>query len=253
MQYNISVNQKKFQDHFPALDLIDAAIYDFIRQFMAGGRIKNISHDGKQYYWISYKYIIDSLPIIGITSKRGIYKRMCRLFEHGLLEPHPENQSMAQAFFTKGEFFDVPVFDSGDDFDPTPRNAGSDPLGTRVPTPMNAGSDYPSTNPLTINPNTNHINAQFAEFWNLYDKKVDKRKSYQKFKRLTDSERKAVLDHVPKYVKATPDRQYRKNPVTYLNGRVWEDEELPVADAGNKQGKQDQDNVQKQSRLYTEL
>jgi hypothetical protein len=33
--------------------------------------------------------------------------------------------------------------------------------------------------------------------------------------------------HIPLYVAATPDKKYRKNPYTYLNSRMWEDEELP--------------------------
>lgn len=32
---------------------------------------------------------------------------------------------------------------------------------------------------------------------------------------------------MPRYVAATPERRYRKNPLTYLNGKCWQDEETP--------------------------
>jgi hypothetical protein len=35
-----------------------------------------------------------------------------------------------------------------------------------------------------------------------------------------------IIKAVPKYVKDTPDIKYRKNPLTWLNGRYWEDEPI---------------------------
>ena len=63
-----------------------------------------------------------------------------------------------------------------------------------------------------------------TEFWNPYDKKVHKPDSYKKWDRLNEKDKQAIALHVPKYVEAQPDKQYRKNPVTYLNNRGWEDE-----------------------------
>lgn len=68
------------------------------------------------------------------------------------------------------------------------------------------------------------LDADFIEFWNLYDKKRDKDKCQKKWKRLNKDEKVRIFKHVPRYVAATPDKQYRKNPLTYLNGRCWEDE-----------------------------
>jgi len=65
---------------------------------------------------------------------------------------------------------------------------------------------------------------EWSEFWDTYGKKVDTKKCKEKFQRLKPDEVSAILAHVPKYVKATPDVKYRKNPLTYLNGRGWEDE-----------------------------
>ena len=67
----------------------------------------------------------------------------------------------------------------------------------------------------------------FDDFWNAYDKKTDRAACEKKWNALKSSEQEAILKHVPMYVAATPDKKYRKNPQTYLNGRTWEDEDLP--------------------------
>lgn len=64
----------------------------------------------------------------------------------------------------------------------------------------------------------------FDEFWNLYDKKVGKTKAANLWFRLTSKEKHACLDYVPKYKAAQPDKQYRKNPETFLRNKCWNDE-----------------------------
>jgi len=67
-------------------------------------------------------------------------------------------------------------------------------------------------------------NSDFNLFWNLYDKKMNKVKCYQVWRRLDDTEKKKVLAVLPDYIKSTPDKQFRKNPLTYLRNKSWEDE-----------------------------
>ena len=64
----------------------------------------------------------------------------------------------------------------------------------------------------------------FEEFWNTYDKKNDRGACEKKFGKLTEKEKELIWGHVPKYVLSTPDKQYRKNPETYLNNKCWNDE-----------------------------
>jgi len=74
------------------------------------------------------------------------------------------------------------------------------------------------------NNNTNALNISFEDFWNLYDKKVDRKSAESKWKNLTDDEREKSMLHIPNYIKATQDKQYRKNPDTYLNNKSFNDE-----------------------------
>ncbi|WP_372857564.1 hypothetical protein [Pseudoalteromonas sp.] len=70
----------------------------------------------------------------------------------------------------------------------------------------------------------NAINDRFSEFWDLYDKKVDSTKCKAKFSKLNESEIDLLFTKLPAYIKSTPDKQYRKNPITWLNGKCWNDD-----------------------------
>jgi hypothetical protein len=78
-----------------------------------------------------------------------------------------------------------------------------------------------------ITPSTPVDLERFDLFWIAYGKKTGKKDCILKWNRLTKDDHDAILEHVPKYVTATPDLKYRKNPLTYLNQKAWEDEFLP--------------------------
>lgn len=69
------------------------------------------------------------------------------------------------------------------------------------------------------------INVEFEAFWNLYDKKVgDKDKIVKKWNALSDHEREAAMEYIPKYISSRPEKQFRKDPSTFLNNKSWNDE-----------------------------
>ena len=75
---------------------------------------------------------------------------------------------------------------------------------------------------ITINEN---INIDFEWFWNDYDKKVgDKQKLKKKWNKLTDDERQNAMNYLDLYKQSVPDKQFRKNPETFLNNKSWNDE-----------------------------
>jgi hypothetical protein len=65
---------------------------------------------------------------------------------------------------------------------------------------------------------------EFEIFWNSYGKKVDRVKCEKAWKKLKKQEIDKILETVNRYVGANPDIQYRKNPLTYLNGKCFNDE-----------------------------
>lgn len=75
----------------------------------------------------------------------------------------------------------------------------------------------------------NNINIEFDVFWDLYDKKVgDKSKLKKKWEALTDEERQKAIIHIPLYKKAKTDKQFRKDPQTYLNNKSFNDEIIGI-------------------------
>ena len=73
--------------------------------------------------------------------------------------------------------------------------------------------------------NKNTVNIEFEKFWDLYNYKVgSKSKVLKKWESLTDLDRGMIMEHLPHYVKSTPDKQFRKHPATYLNNQGWFDE-----------------------------
>jgi len=75
---------------------------------------------------------------------------------------------------------------------------------------------------ITINED---INIDFEWFWNEYDKKIgDKQKLKKKWNKLTDEERQNAMNYLDLYKQSVPDKQFRKNPETFLNNKSWNDE-----------------------------
>jgi hypothetical protein len=68
------------------------------------------------------------------------------------------------------------------------------------------------------------INISFSEFWNAYGKKEGKSPCEKKWKLLSNEDRQNIMAILPSYIARTPNIVYRKNPSTFLNQRVWEDE-----------------------------
>jgi hypothetical protein len=95
---------------------------------------------------------------------------------------------------------------------------------------QNAFSQNETTIPninTDINTDIKHYD-DFNVFWETYNKKVDKKRTFSKWKRLTKKDRSDILEMLDKYIEATPNPKYRKNPLTFLNGEVWKDEVIEL-------------------------
>ena len=107
----------------------------------------------------------------------------------------------------------------------------------------------PNQEPLTNNHQPLTINQEpiiaFDEFWEAYDKKVDRTKCLAKWEKLSEQQHQEIMSNVHAYVAANNVKQYRKNPLTYLNGECWLDEIITSQPTKNNQGLQDA----KQSKL----
>ena len=65
----------------------------------------------------------------------------------------------------------------------------------------------------------------FESFWDLYDKKVgDKTKLIKKWNIFTSESQELILQFIPKYKLANPNKKFRKDPSTFFNNKSWLDE-----------------------------
>lgn len=80
----------------------------------------------------------------------------------------------------------------------------------------------------------NEALLMFDVFWKLYGKKVDKEKCIKAWKKIPKQQHAFIYERARLYVKSTPEVKYRKNPLTWLNGKCYNDE---ISEEKNTNGK----------------
>jgi len=75
----------------------------------------------------------------------------------------------------------------------------------------------------------------FDDFWNFYNKKTDRKKCEPKWNKLKQDTKESIMQHLEQYIPSTPDKTYRKDPSTYLNGEAWNNEIIKTTQNGTGQ------------------
>lgn len=65
------------------LDMVDIMLVDWFVSFSASGKMECKINDNNPYFWISYKKIIEDLPILGLA-ERGVGRRFSELSDKGI-------------------------------------------------------------------------------------------------------------------------------------------------------------------------
>lgn len=118
MKYNININQRAIVEMGFDLDLVDAAIIDFIHSWVVQGGILKKDFYDNTYYWLDYKYMAKEMPLLGIKSKDGVYRRLKKICNQGILIPHPHNQASGKPYFAFGPKFKHLLFKNASDENP---------------------------------------------------------------------------------------------------------------------------------------
>jgi predicted phage replisome organizer len=69
-----------------------------------------------------------------------------------------------------------------------------------------------------------YSNVTFEKFWIAYDKKVGRKAAMAQWSKIKPSDYDAIMEHVPRYVRAQPDKKFRVDPERYLKHCKWTDE-----------------------------
>ena len=91
-----------------------------------------------------------------------------------------------------------------------------------------------------LSKNTEIVNispAGFEDFWNLYDKKVGRPKAEKLWAKLSEKEKADCMAYIPLYKQAQSDKQFRKNPETFLRNKAFYDE-IVIRDSKDQQRSQ---------------
>ncbi len=206
------------------LNISDAAVLRFIIDFYHSGKMKKIIMKNHEYVWVNYKYISQNLPILnqGFKSKtdrankRRVTSCINNLSASGIIEKKVVKN-------ITGTFIYIRIID--EEYSKYLHNhEDGNPVTTTKVTPVTT-TMVTKDSSININSSINDsISIEFEKFWNMYDKKSGRKKCLPKWKKLKDVDKEKIFQTLPTYIKSTPDKQYRKNPSTYLNNESWNDE-----------------------------
>ena len=153
MKYNISINQfAAVRNGFAKnLDLIDLAIFDFIKDFANSSKCVKVQTQEGTYFWISHKLVMEQMPLLKIKTKRGLMKRIDNLINAGILRKHPDSNRYNKTLYSFGENYDLLVFANEDlqtttkddtyEQKFTPKNENSYTYEQKFGGPMNKSSE----------------------------------------------------------------------------------------------------------------
>ncbi|WP_259336467.1 replication protein [Staphylococcus chromogenes] len=173
------------------------------------------NYDGKKWIYNSYPKWIEQFPF---WSESTIKRTITSLEKQNLV--HVGNYNKAGFERTKWYSINYTTLNklmtrpSGQN-DPTMRSNWHDGIGQNDPTNT---IDYTETSSETNNNSATDVTQErFDEWWNLYNKKIDKKKAYSLFKStLKKYDFETVMNGTREYLKTITDKQYQKYPKTFL-------------------------------------
>ncbi|WP_241955553.1 replication protein [Staphylococcus chromogenes] len=173
------------------------------------------NYDGKKWIYNSYPKWIEQFPF---WRESTIKRTITSLEKQNLV--HVGNYNKAGFDRTKWYSINYTTLNklmtrpSGQN-DPTMRSNWHDGIGQNDPTNT---IDYTETSSETNNNSATDVTQErFDEWWNLYNKKIDKKKAYSLFKStLKKYDFETVMNGTREYLKTITDKQYQKYPKTFL-------------------------------------
>jgi hypothetical protein len=125
---------------------------------------------------------------------------------------------------------------------PSPNVDTPPPLTQHPPSPSTLAHIYKDNNKEKIKVKNTEIDEEFELFWKSYDKNIDRKKTFIKWKLISKKDKVKILEVIDDYVKATPEQRFRKNPYNYLSSEGWNDTIIPPFNPDQKMERKPIDN-----------
>ena len=150
MKYTILINQYAAVNSGLDLDLIDLAIFDFIKDFANCSNCVKMHTPEGIYFWISHKLILDAMPLLNIKTNQGLIKRIDNLIRAGILQKHPNCELYNKTLYCFGENYELLTFTEKGTYlligVDTPKQKFTPPLNKSLEEPINESLGYNSNN-----------------------------------------------------------------------------------------------------------
>lgn len=110
MQYTITINQLAVIRLGLKLDVVDMAVFDYIKNFVNSSKCERLHLNGETFFWISHNKIIEDMPILGINTSAGVIKRINKLIDAELIERYPDCDKIRRTYYKFGRNYDRMLF-----------------------------------------------------------------------------------------------------------------------------------------------
>ena len=110
-KYTILINQFSVIENGFDLDIIDLALFDYIKDFSGSNSCSKIATPEGTYFWLSHSKIIQDMPLLKIKTKTGIIKRLSNLIKEGIFEKHPNCELYGKTLYKTGVNYDCLIFE----------------------------------------------------------------------------------------------------------------------------------------------
>ena len=222
----ITKQNKPQMHHFNVEDAMKygvekAVVLSNIRFWLNSNKNKDLSavkHDG--YYWM-YNTAKDMSNVLPYFTQSKVQRLLKQLEDEGVLIVGNYNKFKYDRtkWYTLSEF----TYDDNCSTQTPELTIGNEQIEQPI--------QDSKTNTKTNNKIDTSINIPFSDFWDKYDYCKGKKSDVEaKWIALSDEERTLTMESLDTYLLSTPDKTYRKYPMSYLNTEAWNDEHIvPVA------------------------
>ena len=220
MNTDMTKKNKPQMQHFDVEDAMrygveKAVVLSNIRFWLNNNKNKDLSavkHDG--YYWM-YNTAKDMSNVLPYFTQSKVQRLLKQLEDDGVLIVGNYNKVK----YDRTKWYTLSEFTYDDNcITQTPElNNGNDVIEQPI--------QDSKTNTKTNNKIDTCINIPFSDFWDKYDYCKGKKSDVEaKWIALSDEERTLTMESLDTYLLSTPDKTYRKYPMSYLNTEAWNDE-----------------------------
>lgn len=165
MKYTILINQYAAVVSGLDLDLIDLAIFDFIKDFANSSNCTKIQTPEGNFFWISHKLIMEAMPLLKIKTNQGVIKRIDNLINAGVLQKHPNCEKYKQSLYRFGNNYELLTFAPSTKVD-NPKQEFRTTLNESLGTTINESLGYNNNNnDKTIIDNKEKAKNEFSQLF----------------------------------------------------------------------------------------